>query len=546
MQRFHYDSPPLNETSDELLHAADQEDKDRSPPKAAGGFASWNVLNQIRRQRATFPPSWLTATVLLGYLAILAVCWHGQGKRTSLGVLPRRLAGSEEDESGAGESPASRGLSAFCKEAAGWSPAEAEPRAPRHSPLMVQEFLETIEQEGDGSAFSVSGSPPPVVPQPYGAGDAGGGATKRPAPSPSDSDDEDPGPSWKAAKYAHPPQQTRLSPAAAGGLAAAVQMASTQELPARGEGSPFHLTTLTGGTQRPSATGDSEGPSTSGTAAAGAPRASFPPGRGPERFPLLHSLLIAPSTAAAAAEMSRARLPPATKPEESPALRAILTGDPAMPSTSTAASGQVTVQQAAAAPSARLQSSRLPTLQPEVRPRAWMTPHIFGAPCKVSVSRILLTLRELLRLSSLNSQQTNLLVESTENLANHVVHHMTQTPAGMDPVDAVRFWGLRFLALNALYSAAQVLGPDRPPWWNKVLAVIPNGPAPSVNRFMPLSVRNRVNFLNRIIAALEMYKSYTNPGDEEAFDLLRILFCGEESCNYFRKKSWGPWKDDFS
>lgn len=225
MERRQNESPPVSEAWDELRNVADHGNKIALFLRAAGNFMS----KQVRRQRATFLSSRLAITVLLGFLTIASICWRGRKKVTSLGISTRRLAGFEEDEPSSPEPPPSPELSAICRELGDWSPQELEPGVPRHSSLLVQEFLATIEQEEEEHPVSAPATPPPTaLHESYGARRDGGSAPKRPAPSPSDPrDDESPGPSWKLAKYLHPLQQPPASVTAVSKPAAAADMAST-------------------------------------------------------------------------------------------------------------------------------------------------------------------------------------------------------------------------------------------------------------------------------------------------------------------------------
>lgn len=513
MHRRQDHSPPVSEASNKFLDAADQGNKNAPLTEAVEGFIYWNVLKQRRRLRATFLPSWLTITVLLGFLLMTSVCWHGRKKGMNLGALPRRLAGSDEHESGSPQSPASPELSALCAELGDWAPVESEPGVPRESPETVREFLEAIEHDGEEQPPSVSASPPPgVLGEAYGAGGDGSDAPKRRAPSSSGSDEEDaPGPSSKVAKYAHPPQPPQPPERDTGEPAAAGGKAPTQPPRSRAGKFPLLFAALTGGTEGLSATRGTDGAST---------------------------------PAAAAAGMLRVSLPRGTRPRESPVLRSLLTADPAAPSTSSAAQAEALVQEGAPASAPGMRPSPLPTLQEGVRPRTWDTSYVFYISHTPRYYKHLLMVRELLCLPSLNSNQMENLQGAVESLANFAVFKMNERSDPKRPHELVEHWGLRFLIISALYSAAQVVGGGAPPWWNGMAAAITSGSGQEMAESSDPEVQARLEFASRLAAAVRSYADYEDPGDREVRSLKRTLFWGSESTYYFREERWGPWKSD--
>lgn len=213
---------------------------------------------------------------------------------------------------------------------------------------------------------------------------------------------------------------------------------------------------------------------------------------------------------------------------------------------SAASSGHTAEQQHAGSALSHV-SVRLPASVKGKKPRDWMESWVLGPVRTRDVCQSILKMRELLRMPILSPAHFRLLMDTAEKLANYAYNKMRDPLNERNPYEAVRGVGMRFLVFNALYSAARVAGPDRPPWWDQVASAVScvyN--RPKTNQKVPRLVGQRIDFLRRLSAAVDQYKNFAAPDEEEVLDLLRILFFGEESSAAFRDTKWDSWRNDIA
>lgn len=432
-------------------------------------------------------------TALVGLSVMASTCSRLRTKPNALG---RRLAdGGDEEDPARAISPE---LELLCWAAEGWAPADAPPGHPRSSPQMVEAVLEGIEAPLEG--FS------------------------------EDSEDEGAGPSGMQPPLPHGQQQAVPSsapssgpPVAPGPYPGAAQGLSEDTGQPGGSGSgqpPIHSVE--------DSDEDVPGPAPKRPKL---PQVHQPPP--PAASPSPHSA-VSPGLQAGpvAPHPSQAQAPGAAQ--------GLLPDSGAGPSRATV---DPLVAQPPQGPPLQHPYVRLPVVLPGVTPRPWCASCALPAPPAGSTANsLLLRMRELLLLPTLDNNALEDLMQATELLARHTISRLCRVPKNVVPADLVRERGTKFLVFDALHSAAQVAGLGVPPWWQRATEVaLKDLSVPEEPRGGRSNLRWLAKQLN---AALQKYKDGGFPSPEEVMQLKRLLFCGDESPGYFLRPEWQPWKDD--
>ncbi|KAL8425878.1 hypothetical protein Efla_007751 [Eimeria flavescens] len=193
---------------------------------------------------------------------------------------------------------------------------------------------------------------------------------------------------------------------------------------------------------------------------------------------------------------------------------------------------------------------RTPTVLPQYRDLKLFNPEAtrsFGLAFTQPLRR-LLDLRKKLSQDTLSPAQLSELADrSTELLA--YLYHYEDYPA-MDRRNhlAVRTLGMRYLILDAIVCALQVLGvPIEGPWWNAITRRIPDEAA-KLSGFRPYPRQRAQTFhhelLRKLVAALQTLKTGNRLSRDETIALKRMLFCSEFSPANFKRPRWNPWRQD--
>ncbi|KAL8448385.1 hypothetical protein Emed_003915 [Eimeria media] len=367
---------------------------------------------------------------------------------------------------------------------------EILPEAPRASPLMVQEFLDELEREGEtepiiGLVDLLDGSPV-QNPKPLTLGLS----VKRPVPDDGEDDDEVAGPSSKVAKT-----DTTPSPQWS------VSSSETKE----------------------SSPSSAAGSTKSGGFVSSVASSSL----GSDEFSKFLDFLISESEPSDAPPV-----PPSVSTDASPLSAVVGFGSPS------ASSGDDTPVH----PWLRVPDFTPGVGEMEFRPDSLRWPlvyHVHGS--------LMTGMRELLVQPKLNYAQANHLVLSSEYLANHAFHKMREPVSSRRSTGAVEALGRRFLAFYLLHSASKALRQSWPQqqWWRDLASVIS-----SISPFTPgvpgMNSRTRaaVALAVQLSAAIELYKSGSAPDNAEVVDIMRKLFCLPTSPHHFKTEMWDLFRCD--
>ena len=191
---------------------------------------------------------------------------------------------------------------------------------------------------------------------------------------------------------------------------------------------------------------------------------------------------------------------------------------------------------------------RLPTIQPGVVARPWFDwATTSGRPMRRNGNTIIQEMRVVLLNTVLDAANLENLMSTAEDLAVYSIQYLTRRVARTCRRLAYQQLAKRFLALNALHSAIQVVGGPKPTWLISITNSIDttfNFPPPLVpgsraeHRFQDALARN-------LKAALDKYKSGTNPTADEVIRLKHGIFC-DTLWHPFRNPEWNPFRDDFA
>ncbi|KAL8455632.1 hypothetical protein Emag_000562 [Eimeria magna] len=187
---------------------------------------------------------------------------------------------------------------------------------------------------------------------------------------------------------------------------------------------------------------------------------------------------------------------------------------------------------------------RLPVFIPTTK-----DPYVFNASHAFKRFRIsklltdeLRTIRFYLAQRSLDSLRAQLLAESCERLVNVLIHEHTTNIEEREHRHAAEILGRRYLALEGLFCAIQVLGPlmKAETWWPRLIQEVPT----SFSRGILVSSRRSTELFalaKRLSEATESLKRGVRPGEEETITLKRDLF--KSAPRRFSDSMWDSWRE---
>ncbi|KAL8436945.1 hypothetical protein ACSSS7_001309 [Eimeria intestinalis] len=183
-------------------------------------------------------------------------------------------------------------------------------------------------------------------------------------------------------------------------------------------------------------------------------------------------------------------------------------------------------------------------------PTPWTTPlRVFDVSRAFALYRMsklfteeLRMVRALLARETLGTLEAQMLTEACERLVNILIHEHNTNIDDREPRHAAEFIGRRYLAIEALFCAIQVLGPlmHAEAWWPTLVQQIPT--AYSREPFFgSRRTAELVRLANRLSEASESLKRGVRPGEEETIKLKRELF--KCSPRRFKESAWDPWRE---
>lgn len=152
--------------------------------------------------------------------------------------------------------------------------------------------------------------------------------------------------------------------------------------------------------------------------------------------------------------------------------------------------------------------------------------------------------RGLLAKSELTQEEASHLIANAEALVGHLVRAHRQPVSNIRPNRAFEQLAYRYLMMEAVFCAIQVLGPqmDAVNWWPHFTSMIP-----SEFNYNPATITRDHTYYNAVLGkrlsrALASLKGGIRPTLEETVHLKRALLCSDSSYSKFKHSKWEPWR----
>ncbi|CDJ37760.1 AGAP004734-PA, related [Eimeria tenella] len=190
---------------------------------------------------------------------------------------------------------------------------------------------------------------------------------------------------------------------------------------------------------------------------------------------------------------------------------------------------------------------RLPRLQPGAKVQQFCVTSAFAFPNMVRhPSQTLGYMRTALAGDTLGETEANGVVLAAQRAVSHLFHfHQGGVPEER-VANAVFALAHRFLILDSLLCAIEVLGPAMVPhlWWDDLSRSIPSDVHPQHFRHHTESGWHLQELALRLSTAVTELKKGHRLRPKETVNLKRELFCDELSPAAFRKRKWNSWRND--
>lgn len=189
---------------------------------------------------------------------------------------------------------------------------------------------------------------------------------------------------------------------------------------------------------------------------------------------------------------------------------------------------------------------RLPTLQPGVNPMPIDMQRAFSY--KKTSSRPLAAMRlahDMLAKESLCQRDADLLLWAAEVLIAHCQQHQTTPLSRRNVHQAADALALRFVILDMIVSAMQVLQQNgAPAGWESFVSSIPHdmSQCPQGKQGTHLRWSHRGHVARALSRAVGTLKSLKRPANNVLYGLKYILFCSREYPLRFARSAYDPWR----
>ncbi|CDI75225.1 hypothetical protein, conserved [Eimeria praecox] len=157
---------------------------------------------------------------------------------------------------------------------------------------------------------------------------------------------------------------------------------------------------------------------------------------------------------------------------------------------------------------------------------------------------IMLPMRELFLKPELGREDARQLMRLAGELASFQQLHGHEEKPHMFPGELANLLGFRFLVVDYLWCACEVLGAimNKELWWDAYMDKVLDAPTMVVSR--PEQAQEHLVLAERFLAALKMYRTGCRPLAREVVELKQELFCKKSSPRRFRSPQWEPWRQD--
>ncbi|KAL8271549.1 hypothetical protein Esti_004584 [Eimeria stiedai] len=157
-------------------------------------------------------------------------------------------------------------------------------------------------------------------------------------------------------------------------------------------------------------------------------------------------------------------------------------------------------------------------------------------------------MRRLLVQEALGPLQLGELSQATTELLSSVYHFERTSTREESPSAAARILGRRFLELDVIIAALQLLEvPACGQWWNRIVDVIPDDTLALSSYFAAhadVAECFHIDLVKRLHSALRTLKTGARLPEGETIQLKRKLFCSRHSPSNFKVSTWDIWRAD--
>ncbi|CDJ36071.1 uncharacterized protein EMH_0059220 [Eimeria mitis] len=163
-----------------------------------------------------------------------------------------------------------------------------------------------------------------------------------------------------------------------------------------------------------------------------------------------------------------------------------------------------------------------------------------------SIHDLLRMMRSLLMKDMIVQADLEVLVCKMETLVGYLLHFHTTPVNDLIPKKAVISLGFRYIILDFLFVAREVLGEagNASSWWQEVVASIPHEVEYQYTRSFGTQFEANMRLVKGLSGAIEMLKNGIRPSMGATILLKRRLFCKATSPPAFKGHRWDPWRND--
>ncbi|CDJ47150.1 hypothetical protein, conserved [Eimeria brunetti] len=157
-------------------------------------------------------------------------------------------------------------------------------------------------------------------------------------------------------------------------------------------------------------------------------------------------------------------------------------------------------------------------------------------------------LHKFLTKNTISKFEADEIIRCSQRVASHLYNCHQSSLTYVTPADAVMTLGRRYIVMDLLVCAIQVLGPamEASVWWEKFAKSIPSDVSLSCVDFPSRRCMSYIALANRLSLALRLLKQGIRPSPADTISLKRELFCRPESHPEFKHRRWDPWRWDDS
>ena len=188
---------------------------------------------------------------------------------------------------------------------------------------------------------------------------------------------------------------------------------------------------------------------------------------------------------------------------------------------------------------------RLPTVQPGPPLNPFDAPRALAKfAAAQSLPCILLGIRQLLIKRELTGGDAETLMLLAYDLVAYASNWLAREFSGSSTGELVEYVARQFLVADHLVSICELLGPEMntSQWWGPFMNEVLKPP-----RIRPMPKAENeywAFFIDRVLAALDVYRAGRRAPPKEVVEIKRQIFCDPQTPRTFRRGIWNNWRED--